>query len=441
MIRVVQISTTQSAGGAALAAQRLHAALNAHGARSTMFVGLAQSGGPDVREFQPLPLASASVNRWLFRAGRRLQRRVECVHGPLFSLDWTVFGRGPLRQLPPADVYHLHWAADLVDFRWLPALAQRAPVVWTLHDMNPFTGGCHYDEGCGRFEDACGRCPLLASADPGDVSARVLRRKASALAAVSAERLTVVTPSRWLAGEARRSTAFGRFDAHVLPNGINLETFRPAEDRAAVRQRFGFQPQDRVVLFVADVLNDVRKGWAELARALAEISRLPSLRVLTLGSGDTQHMSGPHFRHLGQLKDAAAIRDAYCAADVFVIPSLQDNFPNTVLESLACGTPVAGFAAGGITEAVEDGTCGSLAPVGDTAELARRLTALLTDETTRAAMGAAGRTRAQALYGLETQAAACLQLYRRLLARAGNFPAEQEMPFDRSPILERNAPV
>lgn len=442
MLRVVQLSTTQTAGGAALAAHRLHTVLEAQGGvRSTMFVGLAQKGGAGVREFAPIPLAPPAVNRFLFRAGRRLQRRVECVHGPLFSLDWTLFDRLPLWQLPPADLYHLHWTADLVDFRMLPALARRAPVVWTFHDMNPFTGGCHYDEGCGRFATACGQCPQLASADPQDVSARVLRRKLRTLAAVPADRLTVIAPSRWMARESRRSRVFGRFDARVLPNGIDLEIFSPAPDRAAVRRRLGLTPDDRVVLFVADVLNDVRKGWAELERALTEVAHLPSLRVLTLGQGDTQHMVGPSYLHLGQLHDAAAIRDAYIAADLFVIPSLQDNFPNTVLESLACGTPVVGFAAGGIVDAVEEGVCGSLAPVGDTAALAAHITALLTDDARRTAMGQAGRVRAVRLYGLETQAAACLELYRELLARGRDVHTTGKALLDARRIVEQNAPA
>ena len=164
MMRVVQISTAETAGGAALAANRLHQALNAHegggAVRSTMFVGLAQRGGDGVREFNAAAPAPARVGQWLYRAARRFQHRVRTVQGPIFSQDWTVFNRLPLRQLPPADIYHLHWTSDLVDFRMIAPLARRAPVVWTFHDMNPFTGGCHYDIGCGRFAAACGECPV-----------------------------------------------------------------------------------------------------------------------------------------------------------------------------------------------------------------------------------------------------------------------------------------
>lgn len=429
MIRVVQLSTTESVGGAALAAHRLHDALNAHAGdvRSTLFVGLAQEGGPGVQEFNPAAPAPRGVGRWMFRAGRRWQRRVRTVDGPLFSRDRTAFGRLPLRQMPAADVYGLHWTADLVDYRMLAPLARRGPVVWTLHDMNPFTGGCHYDAGCDRFTAACGECPVLVAPASDDASARTLRRKHRALAAVPDEAVTVVCPSAWLAGEARRSALFGRFDARVIPNGIDLDVFRPVGDRAAVRQRLGLQPSDRAVLFVAEIIDDIRKGRRELERALAEAARrLPHLRVLTLGQGDTTGMTGPAFRHLGKLSDPAVIRDAYAAADLFVIPSLQDNFPNTVIEAMACGTPVAGFATGGVVDAVEEGLCGTLAPTGDTARLADGVVRLLTDDGQRAAMGRAARSRAEERYGLPTQAAAYRALYVELLRKpASEYVARQ----------------
>ena len=415
MIRVTQLSTTDAAGGAALAAHRLHDGLNARGdAASTMFVALANHPGADVREFNPAWPAPRGLGRTLFRAGRRWQRNVRSVDGPLFSQEWTAFGRYPMTQLPPADVYHLHWTADLVDFRMLPALARRAPMVWTLHDMNPFTGGCHYDLHCGRFTTRCGECPILTAPAPDDASAAVLRRKAKILDAMPADRLTVVAPSRWMAAGSRRSRAFGRFDVRVIPNGIDLETFCPV-DREAARARVGLEAGDRVVLFVAELLGDTRKGWRELQAALARVADLPRLRVLTLGNGDLAQMRGPAFRHLGQLSDAAAIRDAYNAADVFVMPSLQDNFPNTVLESLACGTPVAGFETGGVVDAVEDGVCGLLAPTGDTDGLAAQIRCLLEDDARRGAMAAAARDRACALYGVERQARLHHELYAELL--------------------------
>lgn len=417
MIRVVQINTTDVMGGAALAAHRLHEALPEQGVASTMFVAQRAGQTENVHLHQIVPGAPASLNHFLYRAARRLQRRVKLPAGTLFTLDWTLLGGLPLGHLPPADVHHLHWIADFIDFASLPQLARRAPIVWTFHDMNAFTGGCHYDDGCGRFAEHCGACPAMRSQDPRDVSARVVRRKERALQQVLTSRLVVVTPSEWLAGEVRRSHLFSRFATRVIPNGIDLDVFRPV-DRAAVRRRLGIAPEHRVVLFVADRLRDSRKGWKLLQQALAPLLAQSNVRLLTIGEGDTTAMTGPNFQHLGRLADATAIRDAYNAADLFVIPSLQDNFPNTVLESLACGTPVAGFATGGVVDAVVPGECGLLAPTGDVAALAECLQALLSDDARLATMRPAARERAVAKYGVARQASAYRALYEEILGVA-----------------------
>jgi glycosyltransferase involved in cell wall biosynthesis len=147
---------------------------------------------------------------------------------------------------------------------------------------------------------------------------------------------------------------------------------------------------------------------------------LPKLRILTLGHGDTEKMQGPLFRHLGQLNDPAEICEAYNLADIFVIPTLQDNFPNTVIESLASGTPVVGFATGGVVDAVEQGVSGLLAPTGDIAGFARHITEALTNDPLRASMGLAARARAVEYYSLERQAKACAALYHRMVAGGTN---------------------
>ena len=417
MMRVVQLSTTDVMGGAALAAHRLHEALPEQGVKSVMFVAQAAGRGENVHAYRVVPGAPDALNHFLYRVARRLQRRVTFPDGMLFTLDWTLLGGLPLGQLPPADVHHLHWVSDFIDFRSLPRLARRAPLVWTFHDMNTFTGGCHYDSGCGRFADHCGACPSMRSADPRDVTFRVLQRKVRALQQIPTSRLVVVTPSEWLAGEVRRSHLFGRFSTRVIPNGIDLDVFRPV-DRLAVRQRLGFSPEDRIVLFVADRLRDSRKGWSLLLQALTPLLSQPHIRVLTIGEGDTTTMSGPSYHHLGRLADSAAIRDAYNAADVFVIPTLQDNFPNTVIEALACGTPVAGFATGGVLDAVEQGECGLLAPTSDIAGLTACLQTILTGDARRAAMRMAARDRAVARYGVARQASAHRALYEELLGLA-----------------------
>src|SRR3954471_13148561 len=178
MIRVVHLSTTDVKGGAALAAHRLHQALPERGVESKMFVAWRHSEDPNVVEFRPSIWGPRSLNHVIFRAARRLQRRpLPTTNGVFMTHDRAYLGGLAQRQTPDADVFHLHWAMDLLDFRMLPHFARRAPIAWTFHDMNAFTGGCHYDRGCGRFTASCGACPLLGSHDPDDITHRVLQRK------------------------------------------------------------------------------------------------------------------------------------------------------------------------------------------------------------------------------------------------------------------------
>ncbi len=427
MLRVVHLSTTDVSGGAALATQRLHHALPDCEVHSTMFVASKRGTGEGVVEFKPALFGPRALNQFLFRAARHLQRQsMRAANGTFMTSDWTYFGGLVARQFPAADIFHLHWATDLLDFRVLRRLAERAPLVWTFHDMNAFTGGCHYTQGCARFTGECGACPLLPSTDPEDVTHRTLRRKVAALEQVPPSRLTVVAPSRWMASEVRRSTTFGRFDVEVIPNGLDTQVFRPM-NRAALRAQAGFAPDDRLILFVADNLSDRRKGMVELEQALAQIGPVPNLKILTLG-GMSGRLQGPRYRHLGQLHDAEKICEAYNMADIFVIPTLQDNFPNTVLEALASGTPVVGFATGGVADAVEDGISGLLAPTGDVAGLAQHITRALNDAALRRSMSLAARERAVNLYGLKRQAGAFAALYRRMLPYAASALDPQPVP-------------
>jgi glycosyltransferase involved in cell wall biosynthesis len=228
----------------------------------------------------------------------------------------------------------------------------------------------------------------------------------------------------------QRSTLFGRFQTEVIPNGIDLQTFRPL-DRAALRRQYEIAPEDRVIFFIAESLSDARKGALELQKAIAHLAHLPNLRIVTLGDGDKQNMQGPLYRHLGKVNDPRKVCEAYNLADVSVIPTLQDNFPNTVLESMASGTPVVGFATGGVVDAVEHGVSGLLAPTGDTEGLAALLMRALSDDELRVSMGHAARARAVEHYSLERQTTACASVYRRLLSveAVQRGPLETPAPF------------
>jgi glycosyltransferase involved in cell wall biosynthesis/SAM-dependent methyltransferase len=268
------------------------------------------------------------------------------------------------------DVVNLHWISGMFDPALAPESLRGRPVVWTLHDMNPFTGGCHYSAGCRRFTERCGRCPELGSADPKDLSFRTWRARMGAYRALN---LHIVCPSRWLADEAKQSGLLGRFPVHVIPNPHPMNLFRPL-NREAVRRSLGFTPDDFVLLFAAQSLNNERKGGAYLLDALRLFAGRPAAagaRLLLLGANPPAD-----FFRIGLRAEAAGHVDGpegmavlYNAADAVIVPSLEDNLPTLVCEALGCGAPVVTFAAGGIPEMVRHKETGWLAPVRDAAGL------------------------------------------------------------------------
>jgi glycosyltransferase involved in cell wall biosynthesis len=417
-MNVLQLSTNDAMGGAARAAKRLNDALNQLGVISRMFVVNRTGNGTEPLRFHPFRYLPDRLGWQLYRVARRLQNPVRCTDGTLFSRDWTFYRAQPLRQLPHADIFNLHWVVDLLDYRaMLGPMAQIAPLVWTLHDMNAFTGGCHYTAGCERFTEECHTCPKLGSTHRRDRSYIAFHRKQKALAEVPGDRLKIVCPSGWMEGEAKRSALFRRYDTVVIPNGIDTEEFQPMEKQAA-RRELGLGAEEKVVLFVADFLTDTRKGFRFLLGALDVLRDLPGLRVLTLGHIGLLGMDAPMYRHLGHVNSSKRLATAYAAADVFVIPSLQDNLPNTILEAMACGRPVVGFDTGGIADAVRQGETGLLATVGDSADLAKQISWVLEHPASANTMGQAARERTLTVFSLRKQGEAYRAVYEEMLEKA-----------------------
>ena len=420
-MRIVHIDTFESRGGAARAANRLHWGLRAQGQDSSMFVAQRDTADQKVVKFQPPNNLAGRLHRLARRRHMQkdLARIAAAQHlgAEIFTDDRTQHGAEPLRQLPEGDIFHLHWVAGLVDYKmFLPGAARHAPLVWTLHDMNPFTGGCHYDESCGRYSLRCGRCPQLGSQEESDLSNQIWTRKRDAYLTISPGRLHVITPSRWLASEAKRSALFSGIPISVIPNGLDVVTFSP-RDKNFARELFGIPKDKRVILCVADWLDNRRKGLGLLWEALAGLKDHTDFLVAILGQGVAlQDLGMPHVS-LGLVSDERLVSLAYSTADVFVCPSLQDNLPNTVLESMACGVPVVSFNVGGLPDMVREGITGNLVPAGNISGLREAIVGILRDPARRSAMAANCRQVAVGEYSLEIQARRYISLYETILAR------------------------
>lgn len=432
--RVVHLNTFDMAGGAARAAHRLHSGLLQAGVDSSMFVREARTKDELVVRFQPSNSLLGRVKRRFRR--QQIRRKLRAWMPPPndrfepFRIDRSEYGRDVLAQLPPHDIVNLHWIADFVDYpSFFGSLSGDRPVVWTLHDMNAFTGGCHYDLGCGRYRDQCGECPLLRAPASSDLSNEIWQRKKSLFDRLPPDAIHFATPSSWLAQEVKRSPILTRFPVSVIPYGLNIKDFAPRDARSA-REVFGIPHEAKVVLFVADGLPLYRKGFELLLEALDQIrARLPTLHLVTVGHNSPQIEGLISHTSLGHLTNDRLLSHIYSAADVLVIPSVQDNLPNTVLEAMACGTPVIGFDVGGIPDMVQHRKTGLLVPPYDAAALGVAMLELLRNLERLAVFGENCRQVAVQQFSSEQQACRYKELYTRLLnARTATKPERPGKP-------------
>jgi glycosyltransferase involved in cell wall biosynthesis len=342
------------------------------------------------------------------------------VSNTVFTLPYPGYDLSASPLVQAGDVINLHWVAHYqspVTLRDLLALGK--PVVWTLHDQWPFTGGCHYTAGCENYRQSCEDCPQLTD-DPFNLPQAVLRDKMELFRGAN---LTIVTPSRWMASCAGNSRLFKDLRVEVISNSVDTDIFTPLP-RGQAKQSLGLSPETIAILFVAQQGNERRKGFPQLVEAIRHclddvgfhsLVESDKVRLLCMGhaSHDFSELGIPAVS-LGYLSSGEEIGLAYAAADTFVLPSLEDNLPNTMLEAMSCGTPVVAFDAGGISDVVVDRLTGKLVPVGDVRQLADAILSLVLDPDGRELMGQKCRQMMVERYSLPVQARRYLDLYEDL---------------------------
>jgi glycosyltransferase involved in cell wall biosynthesis len=306
------------------------------------------------------------------------------VSSTYFSSSFVTLDDEVIDKICAADVINLHWVEKFISPDTLRKLASSGkPIVWTLHDERPFTGGCHYTNGCYEFAtNACRNCIQLKD-NSERLAHRVLKEKMDALENAN---LTIVTPSKWLGEQAKKSELFGKHRVEVIPNSLEIDIYKPT-DKTLAKKQLGIDPNEFVILFGAQSAKEKRKGFDELVKATEYFDKLRQglsakpVRILTFGEAAIEgwHVSIP-IQSLGTINEDERLALIYSAADVFVIPSKEDNLPNTILESMACGTPVIGFDIGGISDLVITDVTGSLVPVVSSIGLARAMLEFLMNE-------------------------------------------------------------
>lgn len=418
-LEVLTISREDVEGGAARAAYRLHRGLLEQGVAAKMLVQRRLSDDSSV-----LPYYGPSALRNALGGFRPLidampSRCYRHRNGGFWSSnllpEWG--SRGRLSRLHPA-IAHAHWVgAGFLTPGQIMSLP--CPVVWTLHDMWAFTGGCHYDAGCGRYRDHCGHCPQLGSACGWDISRVSWQFKRGAY---RRDKLLVVCPSRWLARCAGESSLLGGHRIEVIPNGLDLQQFKPL-DKTCCRSALGL-PLERHTLWLAfgamSATSDPRKGFPALSEALQCLAaRQPGLDLGVMVFGAAQPAQAPDFGfdtyYLGRLHDDISMATVYSAADAVVAPSNQENLSNVVLEALACGTPVVAFDIGGMPDLIDHQVNGYLARANDATDLADGLAWVLQDSSRRDALSTAARNKAEREFDIHSIVRRYRAVYESLL--------------------------
>lgn len=345
-------------------------------------------------------------------------RRYRTTDESFWTLGWMPCRFDRLVERFKPDIVHLHWVG--AGFVPISALKQfSCPIVWTLRDMWSFTGGCHYTAGCEKFRTGCGACPQLRSSNEMDLSRVTWRRKERHWRDLD---LWLAPISRWLGECAAASPLLSHYPIEVIPNGLDLSTFIPVE-KAAARAAWNLPPDRPIAVYGAiNATRDARKGYAELLQALRILgSEEKAKDMLLVVFGDLQQGDipdcGVETRHAGYIDDNRRLSQLYSSADVAVMPSLQEAFGKTLIEAMACGTPVVAFDSGGPRDIVSHGIDGYLANAFSPQDLARGILWCF-DQTARGVdLGGAARMKVRAEFDIEAVADRYQALYGKILAR------------------------
>jgi len=419
-MRVIIVNTSERNGGAAVAANRLMEALNNHGVKAKMLVRDKQSDSLTV-----VGLQGKWWQQWCFLWERLvIFCHLHFSRKHLFELDIANTGTDITRlpEFREADIIHLHWInqgmLSLGVIRKI--LNSGKPVVWTMHDIWPATAICHLTLGCNKFKTGCHHCKYLpGNGSTRDLSAKIWRRKQHLL---DGQSITFVACSRWLEAEAKMSALLNGQKVTNIPNSIDTSIYKVG-NRSEARQRLGLPTDKQVILFVSQRVTNLNKGMEYLIEACNQlVSQHPEMKETTavaiLGGHAEDVVAELPFEAypLGYVSEEYRIADVYRAANVFVLPSLSENLPNTIMESMACGIPCVGFKVGGIPEEIDHLKNGYVAAYRNAEDLARGIRWILC-EADYDSLSAAAVKKVNRCYSQQSVALKYTEIYNEAIAQ------------------------
>jgi len=409
-MNVLHLSESDVDNGGARAAHRLHQGLRSLGCHSQMLVRAKFGTDNDVIRDKSLltkvspPLSGLPLRLYPKRAGG------------IFSSQWfpDVFAKRS-KQFSP-DIVHIHAICN--GYLQIETLRKfQKPLVWTLHDMWPFTGGCHYNQDCNRYQESCGACPQLQSDRQRDLSHWVWKRKAKAWKGLN---LTLVATTSWMAECARSSSLFKDLRIETIPLGLDTEKYKP-HNRHFAREALNLPQDKHLVLFGAiGGTSDYRKGFHLLQPALQRLSQSgwqDQIELVVFGAGQPQQAIDLGFQahYVGRLSDDLSLALVYSAADVMVVPSVQEAFGQTASEAQSCGTPVVAFNSTGLKDVVDHQQTGYLATPFEVEDLAKGMVWVLEDQERHCKLQFQAREKGVRDFASKIQAARYMSLYTELI--------------------------
>lgn len=396
-MKITLLSSSDSQGGAAIAAKRILKALNGSKTKFDLSVEMIVRHQSDLNDNLVSPVNQLKrfisekvhlrfVLEKLIFDSRYILKKFR------FSFSTGKFGFPAEKnvKVKNSDILHFQWINN--SFLSLKSiqklLSSGKPIVWTLHDMWAFTGGCHYSGNCVNYKDSCGNCLFLRNPDSHDLSFRIHGKKQKAY---NNANLHIVTCSQWLAEKAKESSLLKNKSISVIPNPIDSEIFSP-QNKINGRDHFHLPQEKFLLLFGAVNVNDERKGLKFLLESMSLLAssnpdNAEKIELVIVGKNKSEGFSVQNFKihDVGTISSEIEMAILYSACDVFVIPSLEDNLPNTIMESMSCGTPVVGFDSGGIPEMIQHLKTGYLAKSKSSEDLAEGIKWMINSENRKMA--------------------------------------------------------
>lgn len=412
-MNILHISTSDS-GGAGIACIRLHKELLNKKVNSKVLV--LDKHRSDIQGVYPFFSDGTKFSKAINLLKRHLSPTINSrkLKGKISSYEIFSFPdsyiditKHPLYQ--EADLIHLHFISEFVNYKSFFKKNEK-PIIWTLHDMNPFTGGCHYAAECKKFMNECVDCPQLQGTKNTNISKKVQNVKLTAYN--KNNNMIFVSPTEWIKEAAEKSNLLNKFEHVKINHGIDLDRFKHM-NKEFIRDIFNIDPNKKVILYIADDFSRENKGLKLLLNSLQNYDE--DYLLCTVGKAESSIDSLPDHRHLGYINDELLLAQIYSMSDVTVIPSVYESFSLTTLESLACGTPVIAFNNSGPGEIIINNETGITLNVGDIDGIFEAMHKLLNDKELLNKISHNARRNVEQRFDITNRTEDYIEQYNKLL--------------------------